>query len=186
MQSLFFSCAVAVFLAEIVGDKTLFSLGSLASRYSARVLVAGLIPACCGKMLAAVLMGHSLGQLPGWLTSAISAVTFLVAALLLWRNHGTTESPYQVVPNNSGAWAAFGTIFFAEWADPGQLTAASFAAHSHAPMIVWLGASVAMLTKAIIGLTIGAGLRLYGSQQILRYTAVATLVVLALTSSLRY
>ena len=185
MFSLLLSSVVAVFLAELIGDKTLYSLGALASRYSSRVIMAGLIPACFGKMLAAVLLGQSLARLPGWLTALVSAITFFLAALLLLFGVKNEREFVPVGPlrGGHGAWAAFGTIFFTEWGDPGQLAAASLVARYDAPFIIWLGASVAILAKAILGITLGAGVRYYVPEHKLRYVCAVIFAMLGIVSS---
>lgn|GEM_PF-3900977 len=75
-----------VLLAEVLGDKTLFTMGSLAPRHRLPPLLVGASVAVALKMLAAVALGGLIGHLPPLVVSLVSAVTFLVLAFRLWRD----------------------------------------------------------------------------------------------------
>jgi putative Ca2+/H+ antiporter (TMEM165/GDT1 family) len=184
MLSTFLTCTVAVFGAELLGDKTLFSSGALAARYSRLAILAGLVPACCAKMLVAVLIGHSLAGLPLWLTTLVSTVTLLVAAVLVCGHNETARRFDRPMCNGRIAWTSFATIFFTEWGDPGQLVAASLVVQHKAALLVWFGGSLAMFTKAIIGMTFGVSLRYCLSERAIRGASVGGFVLLAFTSAL--
>ena len=64
-----------VFLAELVGDKSIYSIASLSIRYSAAAVFSGITLAFAGKMLVAVLLVRLLVRLHFW-TDMISAVAF--------------------------------------------------------------------------------------------------------------
>ena len=74
------------------------------------------------------------------------------------------------------------SVLFAEWADLGQLTAAAMAVQLRAPVVVWMGAVSAMITKALLVATMGAGLRrwlgLHMPAAVARYGRVSLLVLL--------
>ncbi len=53
-----------VLLAEVLGDKTLFTMGSLAPRHRLPPLLVGASVAVALKMLAAVALGGLIGHLP--------------------------------------------------------------------------------------------------------------------------
>ncbi len=85
------------------------------------------------------------------------------------------------------ALASNAAIFFSEWGDVGQITAATVAvAHPEAPLVVWLGAVSAMVTKGALAATLGAGIRQWivdrVSPKIVRYVGVAALLVLGILS----
>ena len=77
---------------------------------------------------------------------------------------------------------SFAAIFFSEWGDVGQITAATLAAKYHLALIVWLGAVGAMVTKGALAAFLGAGIRRWISDRIspkvVRYVAVGLLLVL--------
>lgn len=81
---------------------------------------------------------------------------------------------------------AFAAIFFSEWGDIGQITAATLAARYAAPLIVWLGAVSAMVTKGLLAASLGAGIRRWIqhrlSPKVVNYCGVGLLVVLGLLS----
>ena len=81
---------------------------------------------------------------------------------------------------------SFAAIFFSEWGDVGQITAATLAAKYHVPLVVWAGAVTAMITKGSLAAFLGAGIRRWihdrVSPTIVRYVAVTLLLVLGLLS----
>jgi len=90
---------------------------------------------------------------------------------------------------NPGRWfrpalISFSVVFFSEWGDIGQIAAATIEARFQAPMVVWLGATLAMVTKAILAMTVGVALRNRISQEVLRYCGVGLLFSLGLFSLL--
>ena len=182
---LLLSAFASVFVAEIAGDKTFYSVGAVATRYPWRSVLAGLAPAFAVKMLAAVLLGDLLGRLPSRPVAVVTAATFFVAALLLWREGEEAPRVARATRRDDGAWAAFSTIAFTEWGDPGQLTAAALAASSGAPLVVWIGAVGAMLAKAALALTVGVGLRRYVSARVLRLAACAVCVTMGAASAVQ-
>src|SRR5436309_1374918 len=75
----------AVFVAEIVGDKLLYTTGVLAARYRTLPIMFGMAVAFMAKMGVAVLIGNTIARLPRTLVAAITAISFLSVALFLWR-----------------------------------------------------------------------------------------------------
>jgi len=53
-----------VLVAELIGDKSIYTVASLTLRFRARPVLFGMTAAFGGKMLAAVLLGQLLMQLP--------------------------------------------------------------------------------------------------------------------------
>ena len=80
---------------------------------------------------------------------------------------------------------SFAAIFFSEWGDVGQLAAATLAARYHAPFIVWSGATLALMTKGLLALTLGAGLSRRLPQNVLRYGALSLCLTMGVLSLLR-
>ena len=83
---------------------------------------------------------------------------------------------------------SFAAIFFSEWGDVGQITAATLAAKYHVALVVWVGAVTAMITKGALAAFLGAGIRRWIRDRIppkvVRYVAVSLLLVLGLLSVL--
>jgi putative Ca2+/H+ antiporter (TMEM165/GDT1 family) len=189
--TLFGTAFVAVLLAELVGDKLLYGAGALAARIGARTVLLGAIPAFAAKSLVAVMLGGAIARLPHAAVAASSSLAFALTALTIWRepqrvlNRARAEPSSRGTSSFRGALSAFTTIFFAEWADPGQLATAAFAARYGAPVLVWAAASSAMATKAILALAVGSVLHRYAPQRAVRWAGASLGVALALSSALQ-
>src|ERR1044072_3516827 len=80
-----------VFVAEIVGDKLLYTTGVLATRYRTAPIVFGMTLAFMAKMAVAVLVGKAISTLPPRLEAAITAFNFFSIAMVLWRKPDQRE-----------------------------------------------------------------------------------------------
>src|SRR5215813_13040760 len=85
MILIFFTAFVAVFAAEIVGDKLLYTTGVLAARYKTVPILCGMAMAFMAKMAAAVAVGKAISKLPPLLVASITAINFVAIAVVLWR-----------------------------------------------------------------------------------------------------
>jgi putative Ca2+/H+ antiporter (TMEM165/GDT1 family) len=175
-----------VLVAELLGDKTLYTLGSLATRFRLGAILGGAVAAFALKMLVAVLFGRVLATCPDALVAAVSAATFLVMAVVLWRKRPGTPPADAAPPRWSRATViSFAAIFFPEWGDPGQLAAAMLVAQHGAPLVIWSGAVLAMLTKACLAVSLGIGLRRWVPRDGLRWVSVAVCLAMALLAAFR-
>src|SRR5262245_50665852 len=188
MVLIFFTTFGTVFVAEIVGDKLLYTTGVLAARYRTLPIMFGMAAAFMAKMAVAVLVGKAISRLPPVLVATITALSFLGVAFALWRK---PDQPVEKDKNHTARKAAmvsFAAIFFSEWGDVGQVTAATLAARYGMPWIVWLGAVAAMTTKGALAAFLGAGIRRriqqHVSPKVVRYTAVSLLLLLGLLTVL--
>jgi Ca2+/H+ antiporter, TMEM165/GDT1 family len=178
----------AVFVAEIVGDKLLYTTGLLATRYRTPPIMIGMLIAFMAKMAVAVAVGNAISKLPPLLVAAITSVSFIGVAITLWRK--PAERPGAGMSNDSSraAMVSFAAIFFSEWGDAGQITAATMAARFGSPLLVWMGAVAAMATKGALAASIGAGVRQWIVARIppkvVRYAGVSLLLVLGVLSVL--
>jgi putative Ca2+/H+ antiporter (TMEM165/GDT1 family) len=185
MISVFLATYAAVFIAEIVGDKLLYTTGILATRYRSLPVMIGMGLAFTLKMAAAVLIGQALAQLPKPVIAILTAVSFIGVMLVIWRQDDSLppEARARSTAIAQPALVTFATIFLSEWADVGMLAAATMSAnHPEALFVVWLGAVAAMVTKGLIAASAGAGLRRWIRDRIqprhLRYVSVILLAVL--------
>src|SRR6266571_825949 len=85
MILIFLTAFGAVFVAEIVGDKLLYTTGVLAARYRTAPIMIGMAAAFMAKMGVAVLIGEAISKLPRLLVAGITAISFIGVALTLWR-----------------------------------------------------------------------------------------------------
>ena len=182
MLVIFFATFGAVFLAEIVGDKLLYTTGVLASRYRTAPIMIGMAAAFMAKMGVAVLVGEAISKLPKLLVAAITAISFIGVAITLWRKDDQYREERDKHKAHTAAMISFAAIFFSEWGDVGQITAAAMAARYHIAWIVWLGAVSAMIAKGSLAAFLGAGIRRWihtrVSPAVVRYVGVSLLLVL--------
>jgi putative Ca2+/H+ antiporter (TMEM165/GDT1 family) len=170
-----------IFLTELVGDRSIYTIGSLASRFRPLPVFCGLAVAFMVKMLVAVLAGQALAELPAAPVAALSAATFFATALILWFKKA--EDSEREPQSDSRALAlSFAAIFFIEWGDIGQITAAMLAARYQSPITVWAGASLALMTKGLLAMLLGVKLRQHVPRNPLRFAAVGLCVVMGLLS----
>jgi len=178
----------AVFVAEIVGDKLLYTTGVLATRYRTVPIMIGMLIAFMAKMAVAVAVGNAISKLPPLLVAGLTSVSFIGVAIALWRKPIENTSAEKYQGSSKAAMVSFAAIFFSEWGDVGQITAATMAARFGSPLLVWIGAVAAMSTKGALAASIGAGARQWISARIppkvVRYAGVSLLLVLGLLSVL--
>ena len=187
MLPIFFATYGTVFVAEIVGDKLLYTTGVLAARYRTLPILCGMMVAFMAKMGVAVWIGAAISKLPPWIVATITAINFFGIALVLWRKPDKREVKRDDHPASRAVMVAFAAIFFSEWGDVGQLTAAGMAARFPvSPVVVWLGAVSAMVTKGALAASIGAGVRQWIQEHLspktIRYAAVSLLLLLGMLS----
>lgn len=174
----------AVFAAEIVGDKLLYTTGVLATRYRTLPIVIGVVIAFMAKMAVAVAVGSAISKLPPLLVAVVTAVSFIGVAITIWRK--PVERKNKDHRASRATMVSFSAVFFSEWGDVGQITAATMAARYGAPVLVWAGSVAAMATKGLLAASIGAGVRQWIVDRIppkvVRYAGVSALLLLGLLS----
>ena len=182
MFPIFIATYAAVFLAEIVGDKLLYTTGVLATRYRWVSVVIGMGLAFCCKMAAAVAIGAAVATLLDqyrWVVAVLTAASFAILALTLWRKSDVRRPKEKDARILQGTMVAFATIFFSEWLDVGMQAAGTmavtFAWSANRPadvsvktaaLLVWLGAVSAMVTKGALAVAFGASVRNWIAQRV--------------------
>jgi Ca2+/H+ antiporter, TMEM165/GDT1 family len=173
-----------VFVAELAGDKSIYTVASLSLRFRCDLIWWGMLAAFGGKMLAAVVFGQFLVQVPLRLTASLSALTFFLAAVFIWRREipRRAQSDELATGGPGNAAVPFASLFFTEWADLGQISAAALAVEFHWALPVWIGGTLALLTKGALALTLGRKLRDRIPLLPLRVCAAVSCCVLGLLS----
>lgn len=186
-MAIFLATYAAVFIAEIVGDKLLYTTGVLATRFRAVPIVCGMTVAFMAKMGVAVVIGSAIAKLPPLLVASITTMNFFLVAFAVWRRPDKKDAEAEYFSSRA-LMVSFAAIFFSEWGDVGQITTITMAARFGQPSLVWLGAVSAMVTKGILAASIGASLRdwiqRHFSPSAIRYAAVCLLLFLGLLSVL--
>jgi putative Ca2+/H+ antiporter (TMEM165/GDT1 family) len=180
----------AVLIAELVGDKSLYALASLALRFRWAVVFAAFAAAGAAKMMVAALLGSAIMRFQGHWTYLVSGVAFFVSAVLIWVDEGpetgqenTTRAGWR-----KGLLVCFGSFFFTEWGDPGQIAAAALVLNSHLVLATWIGATLALMIKGAAVLTLGLQIRQrlpYWALRILASGSCCVLGILAIGESMR-
>ena len=176
-----------IFIAELIGDKTIYTISSLSMRFRPLYVFIGFTLAFMLKMLAAVLLGQLVAELPRTVVAFVSAVTFFVTALVIWfkkKDAGAAAPREHEGYFSKALLISFGVIFFSEWGDIGQITAATLTQQSQMPVIVWFGATAALITKGLLALTLGRGLRKRVPQHVIRPLSAGLCLILAIVSAI--
>ena len=182
--SLFVTAFGIVFIAEVVGDKAIYTISTFSTRYHVLPIFLGIVPAFMGKMLVAVQVGRVIAQLPVYVVAATSAATFFTIAVVLWLKG--SESELREDPPRGhwsrGSLLAFAAIFFSEWGDVGQIAAATLSSSNEAPVTIWLAATLAMVAKGVLAMILGVGLKTRVPPRVLRYGAVGVYLVMGISA----
>jgi Ca2+/H+ antiporter, TMEM165/GDT1 family len=163
-----------IFPAELP-DKSFVATLVLATRYPRLWVWLGASAAFGIQMLIAVAAGQLLSFLPRTLVLGVTAALFAIGAVILVRGglraradelaeeaEEIEEFEAKAVPGRHGLAAfatTFAVIFTAEWGDLTQLVTAGQAARTDAPLSVFLGAWLALITVAGIGVLVGSWLQ---------------------------
>jgi putative Ca2+/H+ antiporter (TMEM165/GDT1 family) len=176
-----------VLVLELLGDKTLYTISALATRYRPWPLLLGITAAFMAKMSVAVLFASVLGQLSPAVAAGLSAVTFFGMAILLWRRvpDGARGEENRMRPWPQVTLLSFTAVFCTEWGDIGQITTAALAIRYHAFFVVWLGATLALITKGLLAMTVGITFRRYLPAQLIRYVAISLCLLMGVMATLR-
>jgi putative Ca2+/H+ antiporter (TMEM165/GDT1 family) len=168
----------AVMIAELIGDKTIYTVTSLALRFRAAKVLTVIALVYSLKMAAAVQLGSYIVRLRSPTVAFVSAGAFFVSAAFL-----ALQKPAPAELSNGPLWrggtmTCFTSLLLTEWGDPGQIVAAASAARFHPAVIVWLAGTLAMVTKATLALLVGVKLRDRLPQRVLRIAGALSLSVL--------
>ncbi|HWQ73315.1 MAG TPA: TMEM165/GDT1 family protein [Desulfitobacteriaceae bacterium] len=152
MEALIYS-TIFVVLAEM-GDKTQLLGMAFATRYKARVVLAGVLVATLLNHLLAVALGDYLTNfIPLRQIQLIAALSFIVFGLWTLREDTLKGEDQKVYYNPF--WTVTIAFFIAEMGDKTQLAAIALAAKYDSILYVWLGTTIGMIISNIIGIIIG-------------------------------
>lgn len=160
--------AFAVVLAVELPDKTLVATLVLTTRYRAGPVFLGVCAAFLVQCVVAVAFGSVLTLLPGRLVAAVVALLFGIGAVMLLREgFAKAEDSGQDAARSGGAevsfWrstlTSFGVLFAAEWGDASQLATAGLTARYGEPLMIGIGAWLALVVVAGAAVLIGRKIR---------------------------
>jgi putative Ca2+/H+ antiporter (TMEM165/GDT1 family) len=187
MATAFITTYGAVLLAEIVGDKLLYTTGVLTTRFRTGPVLGGASAACLCKMAVAVFVGGALAHIPPTWLAVVTCANFLAVAFVFARAPLLSVASGQRRETSRAVTLSFLAVLLSEWGDVGQLTAAAMAARFESPLAVWLGAVAALMTKGVVGAAVGARvhawLRGRSAPRIARFAGAAAILLLGLFSA---
>ena len=171
----------AVLIAELVGDRSIYALASLALRFRWTVVFLAFILANAIKMAVAVVLAQAITQFQSRWTYLISALAFFVSAVLIWEDEAHEISAADGQTGwSKGLLVSFAAFFFSEWADPGQIAAAALVLKSHMPVATWLGATFGLTLKGAAAIFLGLRIRHRLPLRTLRIVASGSCCVLGI------
>jgi putative Ca2+/H+ antiporter (TMEM165/GDT1 family) len=171
-----------VLVAELVGDRSIYTVSTLSIRFRPVIVMSTMALAFAGKMFAVVLLGRVIMRLNLQWTGLLSGGAFLLAAWLIWLDEPLDAG---AIEPGQCSWLrassiCFGSLFFAEWGDTGQIAAAALAVKSGTWFAVWLGGTLAMFTKGVLAAFVGQKLRAHLPLRAMRTVACCSCSVLGL------
>jgi putative Ca2+/H+ antiporter (TMEM165/GDT1 family) len=84
-----------------------------------------------------------------------------------------------------GLLTGFAAIFFSESGDAGQISAAMLASQHQAPLVIWFGATLALVTKGILAVTVGVEVRRHLPRRVLHFGALTLCLTMSVLAALR-
>lgn len=175
-------------LAEL-GDKTQLLVITLASKFPMDKVIYGVAASTATLMLIAVLVGEAIQRLiPPLLIGVLAGGFFIIYGLnmiLPAREKNKEEEKEDASVKGKGAfWTVFISLFMAELGDKTQLATFAIAAKYTAPVQVWVGATLGMITVNLFGIVIGNILRNYLPEEKMNYAAGVVFIVFGIITFL--
>jgi putative Ca2+/H+ antiporter (TMEM165/GDT1 family) len=137
----------------------------------------------------AVAAGGALALLPHQIVDGVAAGLFALGAYLLLSGRGFGEETVELaeekpLPPRAAAviTRAFVVTFIGEWGDITQITTANLTARYDAPLSVGIGAALALVAVAGLGVTAGRLILRVAPTVVIRRVAGVALIVLAVIS----
>jgi putative Ca2+/H+ antiporter (TMEM165/GDT1 family) len=149
-----------ILTAELVGDKSLYTVTSLVTRFPLAVVAGAMAVAFAGKMCAAVLLGTLIVRIPASWASIVSAAALFASGVFIWRDEpGSMAAAPREARSLRAGIICFTSLFVPEWGDPGQLAAAALTVQARSPIGPWIGGTLALVTKGTLAVALGLKLR---------------------------
>jgi len=171
-----------IFLAEL-GDKSQLVCITLATRHRQIPVLVGAVAAFVILNTLAVVFGVGLAEwLPHRVLAGIVAVLFAVFGILALRSGADCGEDEDVaaLPGRGILITTFLMILLAEMGDKTQIAVAGLASNLQ-PIPVWIGATLALATTSVLGVTIGC--RLLRSVPLRRLHQLSGVIFLLLAAS---
>lgn len=177
-------------------DKTMVATLVLATRFRAGPVMVGAAAGFIVQAGIAVGAGSAVALLPSRPVHAVSAAIFALGAVLMLRPMETAAEEQREVEEEIAdvpaepstlrvVLTSFLVLFVAEWGDLTQLLTASLSAKYHAPIAVFIGSSLGLVTVAAVGVTFGKAMLRVVPMVWVRRIAAAAFGVVAIVTALQ-
>ena len=195
-----------IFPAELP-DKTFIATLVLATRFPRRAVWIGVAAAFAVQTAIAVLAGGLLSLAPERLVLGITFVLFAAGAVIMARGGLASRAKEREaeqaeteevegsgriaeIPARPRFWlvvtTSFGVLFAAEWGDLSQILTAGLAARTAAPVSVFLGSWVALITVGAVACLIGGFVRDRFPIWRIKLVSAAILIALAIWTAIEF
>lgn len=143
-----------IFIAEL-GDKTQLVALCLATRYKAKVVLAGIFVATLVVHVISVALGGGLGKLlpEAWI-KLTAGIAFIGFGLWTLKGDSMSDDECQNIKGRSPFWLVASTFFLAELGDKTMLGTVTLAAN-HPVIPVWLGSTLGMVLSDGLAIIVG-------------------------------
>ena len=151
----FFTSAILIAIAEM-GDKSQLAALAFATRYSAKVTLAGIFVATLLVHLVSVLAGELIGvALPTFWIQLMSGIAFVGFGLWTLRGDTYADDQHRGLQRFGPFAAVAGTFFLAELGDKTMLATITLGSQLDSFWQVWLGSTLGMVAADAVAIVIG-------------------------------
>lgn len=152
MTAFLTACAIVV-LAEM-GDKTQLLAMAFATKYSWKIVMAGVFVATIANHLLAVVVGAYLADfLPMYYIQIAASASFILFGL--WTIRGDELGDEAEKTHWNPFWTVAVAFFLAEMGDKTQFATIALAAQFNSVLPVWLGTTTGMMIADGLGIIVG-------------------------------
>jgi putative Ca2+/H+ antiporter (TMEM165/GDT1 family) len=177
--------AFFVFIAEM-GDKTQLVALAFATRYNARIVLAGVFFATLLVHLVSVGLGEAAGTvIPVFWIKLISGLAFI--AFGIWTIYGDEIGDEARTSEHAlGPLMTVGlTFFLAELGDKTMLATITIASEQRQFIAVWLGSTVGMVAADGLAIIVASRMRRRLPERLIRYAAAAIFILSGILTIVR-
>jgi len=151
----FWLAFILVFVAEM-GDKIQFMTLTFSTRYSARVVIAGVVSATLVISFISAVLGVVLGKaLPLFWINLLAGLGFIAFGLWSLRDDSASGAEPQLARKFGAVLTVALAFFAAEFGDRTMLATMVIAGHQKNLMGVWIGSSAGLICANILAILVG-------------------------------
>ena len=180
----FWLSLIMVFIAEL-GDKTQLVALTMATRFKAGVVLAGVFVATLLVHLVSVGLGGLAGELlPGPWIKFITGIAFIIFGLWTLRGDSLDDDPNKSRRPKSPFMLVTVTFFLAELGDKTMLSTVTLAATN--PLVpVWLGSTLGMVLSDGLAIVVGQMLGTRLPERVIKICAACVFIAFGLPSAIQ-